>query len=208
MSIRTPLSSHRTGAVTAVALAAVVVLGACSNDSSDSDNAADGATTTPTEAALTGDAPDGSSSGSSGSDGDRCHTSDLDVSVGDPDGAAGSVYRQLIFTNSSASDCTISGYPGVSLVAGGDTQVGAAADREDTPGEAPVITLSPGDAASADLKISNPGVYGDQCTATPADALKIYPPDEKDSTTVTVDGLTGCTGDDAPVTLRISRLQG
>ncbi|WP_312775941.1 DUF4232 domain-containing protein [Corynebacterium variabile] len=206
MSIRTPLSSHRTGAVTAVALAAVVVLGACSNDSSDSDNAADGATTTtPTEAALTGDAPDGSSSGS---DGDRCHTSDLDVSVGDPDGAAGSVYRQLIFTNSSDSDCSISGYPGVSLVAGGDTQVGAAADREDTPGEAPVITLSPGDAASADLKLSNPGVYGDQCTATPADALKIYPPDEKDSTTVTVDGLTGCTGDDAPVTLQISRLQG
>ncbi|MGC3906666.1 DUF4232 domain-containing protein, partial [Corynebacterium variabile] len=118
MSIRTPLSSHRTGAVTAVALAAVIVLGACSNDSSDSDNAADGATTTPTEAALTGDAPDGSSSGSSGSDGDRCHTSDLDVSVGDPDGAAGSVYRQLIFTNSSDSDCRISGYPGVSLVAG------------------------------------------------------------------------------------------
>lgn len=206
MSIRTPLSSHRTGAATAVALVAVVVLGACSNDSSDS--SADGATTTPTEAALTGDTTDGSSSGSSGSDSDRCHTSDLDVSVGDPDGAAGSVYRQLTFTNSSDSDCTISGYPGVSLVADGDTQVGAAADREETPGEAPVISLSPGDAASADLKISNPGVYGDQCTATPADALKIYPPDEKDSTTVSVDGLTGCTGDDAPVTLRISRLQG
>ena len=128
MSIRTPLSSHRTGAATAVALAAVVVLGACSNDSSDS--SADGATTTPTEAALTGDTTDGSSSGSSGSDSDRCHTSDLDVSVGDPDGAAGSVYRQLTFTNSSDSDCTISGYPGVSLVADGDTQVGAAAEPE------------------------------------------------------------------------------
>jgi hypothetical protein len=206
MSIRTPLSSHRTGAVTAVALAAVVVLGACSADGSDSDSAADN-TTTPTEAALTGDAPDGSSSGSSGADGNRCNTVDLDVTVGDPDGAAGSVYRQLTFTNSSDRDCTVSGYPGVSLVADGDTQVGAAADREDALGEAPVITLSPGDAASADLKISSPGVYGDQCTETPADALKIYPPDERDSTTVTVDGLTGCTGDDAPVTLRISRLQ-
>jgi hypothetical protein len=203
MSIRTPLSSHRTGTVTAVALAAVVVLGACSNDGSDSDSAANN-TTTPTEAALTGDAPDGSSSGA---DGNRCNTVDLDVTVGDPDGAAGSVYRQLTFTNSSDRDCTVSGYPGVSLVADGDTQVGAAADREDAPGEAPVITLSPGDAASADLKISSPGVYGDQCTETPADALKIYPPDERDSTTVTVDGLTGCTGDDAPVTLRISRLQ-
>ncbi|AGP31179.1 DUF4232 domain-containing protein [Corynebacterium terpenotabidum] len=187
---------HATALTAAVTL--VTLLAGCSDDSSSSVDSAAGATLTRASEA-TGDT-DGS---------DRCTTADLDISVGASDGAAGSVYRALEFRNISDSDCTLSGYPGVSLVTGSDgaTQVGEAADREPGEGDAPVITLAPEASASADLKITDPGVYGDQCTATPATALKIYPPEEQDATVVTVDGLVGCTGEDAPVTLRISRLQ-
>ncbi len=212
MSIRTLLPSHRSTAVAAVTLAAVSVLAACGDDDGgDTGGSAGGTdagtTVTATDAATTGDAPAVTATTAD----DRCHTGGLAVTVGDPEGAAGSVYRTLTFTNSSGADCTLSGYPGVSLVTGADgaTQVGAAADREPArQGDAPVITLSPGDTATADLKITNPGVFGDRCTATPADALRVYPPDERDSTVVPVDGLTGCSGEDAPVTLRISQLRG
>lgn len=192
-----------TVALSATVLAGVTLLAGCTGGSSpDHTSGSTTAAPAPAAAAALPEATDRSAS-------TGCSTADLTVTVGASDGAAGSVYRPLEFQNTSDSPCTISGYPGVSLVAGdqGSRQIGAAADREKAPGAAPAITLTPGDVATADLKITNPGVYGDRCTATPADALRIYPPNERDSVVVAVDGLVGCTGDDAPVTLHISRLQ-
>lgn len=44
----------------------------------------------------------------------------------DGGGGVGSSYPYLVLTNSGSADCSVTGYPGVSLAAGG-TQIGAAA---------------------------------------------------------------------------------
>lgn len=192
----TTLHKPRVTAVAVTALTVATLLSACSDDNKGEST---GSVTAAPSATETTPVPLDT----------RCHTSQLTVTAGPADGAAGSVYRQIVFTNSSGADCTVSGYPGVSLVTGADgaTQVGSAADRENSGGTNPVITLSPGQSATADLTITNPGVYGDRCSETPADALKIFPPDERDATVVAVNGLVGCTGADAPVTLRITALR-
>jgi hypothetical protein len=94
-------------------------------------------------------------------------------------GAAGSVYRTLVLTNTSDQDCTVEGYPGVSFVDGAGSQLGAAADRD---GTAPVrVTLAPGASATTTLQQTNAQNYGADCVLTPAAGLRIYPPGATDS---------------------------
>jgi hypothetical protein len=114
--------------------------------------------------------------------------------VGQSQGAAGSTYQPIIFTNTGSSPCTLYGYPGVSLVAGSPVvQVGAAADRNT--GETPeLVTLQPQGTASATLRIVDAQNYpASSCgTASPTTGLQIYPPNQ----TVPIyvqDASTGCT---------------
>ena len=59
-----------------------------------------------------------------------CPTSSLQVKQGVAQGYAGGVYEVIDFTNTSGSPCSLSGYPGVSLVSGPPyTQIGLAAKR-------------------------------------------------------------------------------
>ncbi|MDQ0822815.1 hypothetical protein QFZ79_000555 [Arthrobacter sp. V4I6] len=92
-------------------------------------------------------------------------------------GAAGSVYLQLVLTNSGAEPCLLKGYPGVSLTAdaNGDP-IGAAATRD---GSTPVtdILLAPGKAGTATLRYTQASNYPD-CTRTPAAGFRIYPPED------------------------------
>jgi hypothetical protein len=200
-------TAMRTGA--ALACTAVLALAACGSD--DDDTAASGSpqeTTaastgaSPTGSAGTtappsGDAPPPGGGGGNGSvdDGARCHTSELTVTAGRGDGAAGSVYHPLIFRNSGDRTCTVAGFPGVSMVGDNNgTQVGAPADRD--AGTADPVTLGPGQSATATLRVVNVQNYGDQCSETPADGLRIYPPDELDALYLQMPGLTGCSNDD------------
>ena len=48
-------------------------------------------------------------------------------------GAAGTIYYQLMFTNLSGHTCTLLGYPGVSAVNIGNVQIGQPAVRESAP---------------------------------------------------------------------------
>jgi hypothetical protein len=85
----------------------------------------------------------------------------------------------LVFTNTSATSCTLTGYPGVSYVAQNGVQSGNAADR--APGNVNTVTLKPGGTASARLHDSN-GISGydpAQCQLSPAQGLRIYPPNQK-----------------------------
>jgi len=95
-------------------------------------------------------------------------------------GAAGSVYLQLVLTNSGAQPCTLKGFAGVSLVADatGDP-IGAPATRDDSTPQADVL-LAPGQAGTATLRYTQAGNYPD-CTRTPAAGFRVYPPDDKDS---------------------------
>jgi hypothetical protein len=92
-------------------------------------------------------------------------------------GAAGSVYMQLILTNSGTEPCLLRGYPGVSLTAAatGDP-IGAPAERDAATPAADVL-LAPGQAGTATLRYSQARNHAD-CTVVPAAGIRIYPPED------------------------------
>ena len=101
--------------------------------------------------------------------------------TGTPDatggGAAGSIYMQLILTNSGTEPCLLKGFAGVSLTAGADGEpIGAAATRDDS-GPVTDVTLAPGKAGTATLRYTQAANYPD-CTKTPAAGFRVYPPND------------------------------
>ena len=91
-------------------------------------------------------------------------------------GAAGSVYMQLLLTNSGSEPCMLTGFAGVSLTAGADgAPIGAAAARDTTP--ATEVLLEPGQAGAATLRYTQARNYPD-CTVVPAAGFRIYPPED------------------------------
>jgi hypothetical protein len=108
-----------------------------------------------------------------------CATRDLQAKVGVSQGAAGSLYQVIVFTNIGDTACTLYGYPGVSLAAGTPvTQVGQAATR--SPVTAPtVVTLQPGQAGNALLRITQALNYPTAtCLPQTTTYLQIYPPNQ------------------------------
>ena len=107
----------------------------------------------------------------------RCTTAQLKVHLGASNGAAGSVFAPVIWTNKSQTTCTLTGYPGVSYVApGSGNQVGAAATRNPQH-PARTVTLQPGGHASALLQMANYQNYPmASCKPTAVSGLRVYPP--------------------------------
>jgi hypothetical protein len=114
-----------------------------------------------------------------------CTASDLGawVAVSQSDGAAGSIYYPLQFTNLSRHACTMRGFPGVSAVDRNGHQLGSPAGWDHT---RPVrtVVLPPGATAHATLR------YGDVTVATaprchPVSSmfeLRVYPPGQRQAT--------------------------
>jgi hypothetical protein len=121
-------------------------------------------------------------------------TAQLDASVEQGDSAAGSSYYTLVLRNTGAQPCQTGGYGGVSLVGHGNgTQIGAAAKRTEEQ-KAHSLVLQPGQKADATLQVSSVDNYAsDQCHPTPADGLRIYPPNNTQALFVKVSDLAGCT---------------
>jgi len=94
------------------------------------------------------------------------------------DGAAGSVYYNLKFTNLSGHACTLLGYPGVSAVDLGGRQLGSAASRNHhTP--ARLVRLASGGTASAVLQITEARNFPSRsCRPVTAAGLRVYPPNQ------------------------------
>jgi hypothetical protein len=89
----------------------------------------------------------------------------------------------IVLTNTSASDCTLYGYPGVSFITSeGGSQVGAPATKNPAV-KATQLTLTPGGKANALLAIHDAGAYPD-CRLTRVDWLRIYPPGDYGSLSV------------------------
>ena len=108
-----------------------------------------------------------------------CPTRSLGLKLGLAQGAAGSTYQVIDFTNISNVTCTLYGYPGVSLAGGKPvTQIGlAAAESHATPRK--LITLPPAAVANAVLQIAHAGNFpAARCQVTNADYLQIYPPNQ------------------------------
>ncbi|WP_137725670.1 DUF4232 domain-containing protein [Prescottella subtropica] len=128
---------------------------------------------------------------------DGCATGELQVTLGQAQGAAGSSLLPLVFTNTGTRTCVLDGFPGVSYVQGGPdgTQVGAAATREG-PSHG-TVTLAPDAAATAQVRAVNVANYpAEACASTPVAGLRVYPPNDTDPVFVPY-ATTGCsaTGD-------------
>jgi len=108
-----------------------------------------------------------------------CATRSLKATVGIAQGAAGSVYQVIDFTNISGSPCTLFGYPGVALAGGTPvTQIGAAAARS-TGSSAKLVTLAAGKTANALLQITQAENYSaSRCVPKASTYLQIYPPNQ------------------------------
>jgi hypothetical protein len=108
-----------------------------------------------------------------------CPTRSLGLKPGLAQGAAGSTYQVIDFTNTSSVTCTLYGYPGVSAGNGQPlTQVGLAAAETPTPPRE-LVTLAPGAVANAVLRIVDAGNYpAAKCSMTPTALLRIYPPNQ------------------------------
>lgn len=108
-----------------------------------------------------------------------CSTRFLGVKLGLAQGAAGSTYTVIDFTNISNVTCTLYGYPGVSLGGGHPvTQIGlAAAESPATPRQ--LVTLGPGAIGNALLQIVHAQNYPpSKCGPVTATWLVIYPPNQ------------------------------
>ena len=115
-----------------------------------------------------------------------CSTSDLALSLGQPNGAAGTSYIDLMLKNKSNTACTIKGYPGVSLVDSHDNQLGQAAIRSST-NQPVLITLKSGQSATATMAFPDPGNFSTpgSCSVS-STKLKVYPPDQTSALEVTL----------------------
>ena len=114
-----------------------------------------------------------------------CAAADLGVwvAVSQSDGAAGSIFYPLQFTNLSRHACAMRGFPGVSAIDRNGHQLGSPAGWDHT---RPVrtVVLAPGATAHAILR------YGDVTVATspgchPVSSmfeLRVYPPNQRQAT--------------------------
>jgi hypothetical protein len=113
-----------------------------------------------------------------------CATSGLDVWLNtNGSSATGHTGYRLNFTNLSGSTCTLFGYPGVSGVTLGGTQIGSAASRNGTTPH--TITLANGATTHALVVITNTDFFPpSSCKAVTAAGLRVYPPNQTKSRVV------------------------
>jgi hypothetical protein len=108
-----------------------------------------------------------------------CTAASLTLALGPGAGAAaGSRYPALQFTNVGNTACVLTGFPGVSYVAGDDGhQVGAPAVRTGPAGGP--VTLAHGQTGSAVVQEANTQNFPpDDCRPVPVRGFRVYPPND------------------------------
>jgi len=114
----------------------------------------------------------------------RCSTSRLVVWMNTAgDGAAGSIYYKLEFTNLSGKTCSLAGYPGVSAVDLSGAQLGTAGARD--PSKVRTVKLANGATATAVLRVVEAGNFpSSTCHIRSAAGVRVYPPNQTASKVV------------------------
>lgn len=192
-------------ATAAAAVAWVAGIAACGNPNTTADltPAADTSTVTVTSTVdhattVTVTAqPTATTTAESAADG-HCTLATLDISLGEPAGAAGSSYYPLIFTNTGFQPCSLEGFPQVAYVAGDDShQVGDAAAQDGEAG--PAVTVKPGEHAVANLQeVTVQNFPEDVCDPTAVTGLKVSLPGSEDAAFVPEQDRTGCAAKNLP----------
>ncbi len=167
-------------AIAGAALAAVAVLAAACGGSTPAATPTKTVTVTASPQAPAGTSP-GTATGTPAAPGAAapCPTRSLGLKPGVSQGAAGSVYQVLDFTNISNVTCTLYGYPGVSLAGGSPVaQVGLAASEDPTPPRK-LVTLAPGQVANALLRIVDALNFpASTCGPVKTQWIQVYPPNQ------------------------------
>jgi hypothetical protein len=106
-----------------------------------------------------------------------CRTSGLDVWLDTQgNGAAGSVFYEIQFTNLSGHTCTLQGYPRVRAVDLSGNGLGSPARREET-GTPHNVKLAAGATAVGTLRITEAGNFSpSDCHPVTAAGLRVTPP--------------------------------
>ncbi len=111
----------------------------------------------------------------------ECTTAELHVAIGESNGAAGTIFYGLDFTNITDSTCFMQGYPGVSLVStdsGAGSQIGADAKRDPVTPSKQLLIPAEG-TAHAVLGVAEAGNFpASKCNPVSAMWLKVFPPDQ------------------------------
>jgi hypothetical protein len=106
-----------------------------------------------------------------------CPTGGLVVWMNNEQGAAGTFYADLNFTNLSGHACTLRGHPGVSAVSLRGGQLGRSAAWPSA--ALHTVTLANGATATAVLAITDVGVFSaGACHQATAAGLRVYPPNQ------------------------------
>jgi Protein of unknown function (DUF4232) len=127
------------------------------------------------------------------------------VAITQGNGAAGSVYYPLQFTNLSRHACAMRGFPGVSALDRAAHQVGSPAGRDHA---VPVrtVVLAPGATAHSVLRLSDVVLSTPGCHPVYSGIeLRIYPPDQRRATLAAYD-LAAC-AHAGPVFLHVGPVQ-
>jgi hypothetical protein len=107
--------------------------------------------------------------------GEPCTSAHLSVAVGQSQGAAGTIYYPLVFTNTGSTSCTLDGYPGVSLVGSSGNQIGLPATRQGAPSPSSV-SLAPGTTTSVTFSLSD--VLNNCSNPVTPNGFRVYPPNQ------------------------------
>lgn len=122
-----------------------------------------------------------------------CRLSELSVTPGQSQGAAGSITVPILFKNIGTRTCVLQGYPGVAGLNAANQQVTQAVRTPFTHvGPPSAISIAPGQTASAPVQGSDVPV-GSATTCTSYPSLLVTPPNETHSQQVNV-SLPGCNG--------------
>jgi hypothetical protein len=185
--------------VVTAALSATAACTAASTGSGVASSASGPATTSAAGSGSTSGAstttPSGSGSTTSSgagesaeSDASACTGPEIQVTVESAGVAMNHSGDVLIFTNHTGSACTMQGYPGVAVVKGSTTLLNATRSLNgymaDDPGisSAPLVTLAPGQSASA--MVEWVGNAGEACYATDTGTFQVTPPNTRSTTTL------------------------
>jgi hypothetical protein len=109
--------------------------------------------------------------------GPPCWPYQLRPAIVESEGAAGSTYLTMSYTNVGRFSCTTKGYPRVDFVNAHGRRIGATAAR--SPGDANPVTIAPGATVTFVVREVHAGIPAGCDTArtyTPAAGLRIMPP--------------------------------
>jgi len=170
---RRPTARHSMTMVVLVATAlGLAACGSSSSSSTTTTRATTITTTKPVPSTTSSTAP--ASTTTTTRAGNGCATSALTITFGSPNGTAGAIHYTLTFHNAGSTSCTLYGFPGVSFLASGGSQIGVPALRQG--GASPTtVTLAAGADAYSSVAVTDPGIppCTSQATAT---QVRVYPP--------------------------------